>query len=188
MDILPQEARLRARAAGAGEMSAPGNAITFRPIQPEDEAFLYELYASTREREMAQVDWSTDQKEAFLRMQFRAQHEFYQEQFPDARFDILEMVGRPVGRLYVHHRKDEIRLIDIALLPGHRGAGLGTRLMKELLDEAGEAGKPLRIHVEQFNPALRLYQRLGFSKIEEQGVHWLMEWSPGAAPIKEPAI
>ena len=167
-------------------MSALGNAITFRPIQAEDDAFLCELYASTREMEMAQVDWSADQKEAFLRMQFRAQHDFYREQFPDARFDVLEMDGRPVGRLYVHRREDEIRIIDIALLPGHRGAGLGTRLMKELLDEAGEAGKPLRIHVEQFNPALRLYQRLGFAKIEEQGMHWLMEWSAEATPTKEP--
>jgi ribosomal protein S18 acetylase RimI-like enzyme len=169
-------------------MSHVGSAITFRPIQPEDEEFLCELYATTREVEMAQVDWTAEQKEAFLGMQFRAQHEYYQEQFPDARFDILEVAGRPIGRLYVHHREDEIRLIDIALLPEHRGAGLGTRLMKELLDEAGEAGKPLRIHVEQFNPALRLYERLGFSKIEEQGLHWLMEWSPETAPKEETSI
>ncbi len=98
--------------------------------------------------------------------------------FPAARFDIVRYRGRRVGRLYVDRRADEIRIIDIALLPERRGDGIGGAMMQALLDEAAAAGKPVRIHVEKFNRALGLYRRLGFSQIEDQGVYLLMEWSP----------
>ncbi len=156
-------------------------ATTLRPVTPDDHELLYRIYASTREDEMAQVDWTREQIEDFLRFQFEAQHKYYMDQFPDAAFDLVLDDGEPVGRLYIDRRDDEIRLIDIALLPEHRGAGLGGRLMKRILDEGTAAGKLVRIHVEQFNPAMRLYRRLGFEKIEEQGVYHLMEWTPPAA-------
>jgi ribosomal protein S18 acetylase RimI-like enzyme len=84
----------------------------------------------------------------------------------------------PVGRLYLHRRQDEIRIIDIALLTEHRGKGIGSLLMLDILEEATQAALPVRIHVERNNPALRLYQRLGFRAIADQGVYWLMEWHP----------
>ena len=154
--------------------------ITTRPITEADQAFLRELYASTRAQEMAMVPWSPEEKHAFLSLQFEAQHKFYMEQFPDARFDLLLEGGKPVGRLYLDVRDEEHRLIDIALLPEYRGRGLGRRLMQDVLDEAAQEGKLVRIHVEQNNPAMRLYDRLGFRKIEDQGVYDLMEWRPEA--------
>ena len=156
-------------------------AVTFRPIRPQDEAFLLRLYASTRQEEMALVDWSEEQKEAFLRFQFEAQHQYYQQQFPEARFDLILLDGEPAGRLYLHRRPDEIRLIDIALLPEHRGRGLGGALMRQILADGEEVGLPVRIHVERNNPALRLYHRLGFESIEDQEVYYLMEWRPAGA-------
>ncbi len=156
--------------------------VELRPIGPADEDFLFRLYASTRDGEMALLDWSDAQKEAFLRMQFDAQHKYYVEQFPEARLDLVVLEGEPIGRLYVDRRDDEIRLIDIALLPEHRGGGIGGAMMRELLAEARAAAKPVRIHVERFNPAMRLYQRLGFERIEEQGVYDLMEWRPSGGP------
>lgn len=143
-----------------------------------DREFLCRLYASTRQEELAPVPWSEPEKEAFLRLQFDAQDRHYQEHFPAAAFQIIELDAQPIGRLYVDRRADEIRLIDIALLPEFRGAGIGTALLMELIDEAAAAGKPLRIHVERFNPALRLYQRLGFRPLEEHGVYLLMEYRP----------
>ena len=145
---------------------------------PSDREFLCRLYASTRQEELAPVPWSEPEKEAFLRLQFEAQDRHYQEHFPAAAFQIIELDARPIGRLYVDRRADEIRLIDIALLPEFRGAGIGTALLMELIDEAAAASKPLRIHVERFNPALRLYQRLGFRPLEEHGVYLLMEYRP----------
>ena len=149
-----------------------------RPIAPADEPFLLRVYAATRAEEMALIDWDPLQKEAFVRQQFEAQHKHYRESFRAARFDVVERGGRAIGRLYVDRRPDDIRVIDIALLPEERGAGLGGALMRELLDEAAAAGKTLSIHVEKNNRALRLYRRLGFAEIEDQGVYLLMEWSP----------
>jgi len=163
----------------SGLAPAMSDSITLRPIEDSDSEFLYRLYASTRESELAQVDWEAPEKERFLRQQFNAQHTYYQQQFPDARFDVVLEEGEPVGRLYIDRREDEFRLIDIALVPERRGAGLGGALMGDLLSTAAEADLPVQIHVERFNPALRLYERLGFEKVEDQGVYWLMKWTPG---------
>jgi ribosomal protein S18 acetylase RimI-like enzyme len=163
---------------GGREQNALGrnDEVNSRSVEPGDREFLRSLYASTREAEMAIVPWTDEEKDRFLRMQFEAQDRYYREQFRNAEFSVMEMGGRPIGRLSVDRRKDEIRIIDIALLPEHRGKGIGSRVMESLLKEAGKAGKPVRIHVEKNNPALRLYKRLGFEKIEDQGVYDLMEW------------
>lgn len=151
--------------------------LTLRPMTDADLPFLEELYGSTREWEMAQVPWTDEEKARFLAFQFNAQHTFYQQQFANAQFDVIECEGRPVGRLYVDRRDDEIRLVDIAIIPAYRGRGIGTILLKQLRAEAGRQSQPLRIHVENQNPAMRLYQRLGFRKVHDTGVYHLMEWS-----------
>lgn len=154
--------------------------MTLRPIAAEDHEFLCRLYASTRTEELALTDWSDEQKAAFVRMQFEAQHQHYQQHYAGASFDVVLDDGVPVGRLYVDRTPerwdDEIRLVDITFLPEHRGRGLGGQLLGGLIEEARAAGKRLTIHVEMFNPALRLYERLGFRPISQYGMYHLMEW------------
>ncbi len=128
---------------------------------------------------MAIVPWNDEQRQAFLRQQFDAQRTHYEAYFPDASFDVILHDGAPIGRLYVDRRDDEIRIVDIALLPEHRGAGIGGGIMRELVDEATRALVPVRIHVEYNNPAMHLYERLGFRKTGETGVYYLMERPPG---------
>jgi ribosomal protein S18 acetylase RimI-like enzyme len=152
--------------------------IRFRPITGDDRDFLFRVYAGTREEELAVVPWSDDEKHEFLQMQFAAQHQYYQEQFADAQFDVIVADDEAVGRLYVDRREEEHRIVDIALLPEYRGRGIGGRILKDLLDEATAAGKPVRIHVERNNPALHLYHRLGFLQTSDAGVYLLMEWTP----------
>jgi ribosomal protein S18 acetylase RimI-like enzyme len=153
--------------------------ITLRPIGPDDMDLLLRVYGSTREEEMALViDWTAEQKAAFVRHQFEAQHAWYRDHYEGAQFDVILVDGAPAGRLYVHRRPAEIRLVDITLLPEFRQGGLGTSLLRDLLAEGEAAGKPVTIHVETFNPAMRLYERLGFSPIEERGPYRLMEWRP----------
>lgn len=154
------------------------HSIALRPMRQGDRGFLYEVYASTREEELAPLDWDDAAKDAFLRMQFETQDAYYCEHFGRAAFQIVLLGEEPIGRLYVDRRKDEIRIIDIALLAAHRNQGIGTALLAEILAEGAELGLPVRIHVEQFNPALRFYERLGFYRIGETGVYYLMEWSP----------
>ena len=154
--------------------------VTLRPIIPDDEAFLCQLYASTRDEEMALLDWPPEQKASFLTMQFNAQHRFYLEQFAQAKFHIMELDDKPIGRLYLDYRKDEIRIIDIALLPDYRNQGIGSAYLNAILAEAAQKGLAVRIHVEHYNRALALYQRLGFRKIDDQGIYYLMEWTQGS--------
>jgi ribosomal protein S18 acetylase RimI-like enzyme len=149
-----------------------------RPIRAEDEPFLFEVYASTRLDELAMLGWSGAQREAFLRMQFRAQHGSYLSQFPTADFHIILWQERPIGRLYIERRSDEIRGIDIALLPEYRQAGIGTAILRGLLAQAARDGKPFRIHVAKFNRAQHLYKRLGFATLADDGMYLFMEWRP----------
>ena len=147
-------------------------------MEAGDEAFLLDVYATTRAEELASVDWDEAQKEAFVRQQFAAQHQWYTEQYAGASFHVVLVDGEPAGRLYVARWAAEIRIMDIALLPAHRGAGAGTSLLRDLMAEAETAGKPLTIHVERFNPALRLYSRLGFTVTEDKGVYLLLALTP----------
>jgi len=147
-----------------------------RPAGEADLDFLYLLYTSSRADEMAMLDWSIQEKEAFLRMQFDAQHQYYHERFSAAKFDIIEFDNETIGRLYVDRRADEIRIIDIALLPEYRGKGIGGKFMESLIDEAAGSQLSVTIHVEHNNPAMRLYQRLGFRHIHDEGVYYFMEW------------
>jgi ribosomal protein S18 acetylase RimI-like enzyme len=154
------------------------DAVELRPAGPQDAELLFRVYASTRVEELSVVAWDDAQKEAFLRAQFDAQDRWYREHYERASFDVVLVGGEPGGRLYVHRGQSEIRIVDIALLPEHRGGGVGTALLRDLLDEAAAAGKCVTIHVERFNPALRLYEQLGFAVAEDKGVYLLLEWSP----------
>lgn len=159
-------------------MDTAAQGLTLRPITPDDREFLYHLYASTREDELAPVPWSEEQKEAFLRQQFNAQHAWWTENYPGASFDLVLLDGEPIGRLYVDRWEREIRVVDIALLPGHRGSGIGTALLSRVFAEADRDGKAVSVHVEIFNPARRLYERLGFVEKADKGVYLLMERPP----------
>ena len=155
--------------------------VTFRPITPADMPFLRELYGSTRAVELAQVPWTDEQKRAFIEHQFEAQHNHYQRVYPTGSFEVILCDGAPAGRLYMNRGSDEIRIIDITLSPEQRSKGIGSRLLQDVLAEATRANKPVRIHVENFNPAMNLYLRLGFRKISETGVYHFMEWVPDAS-------
>jgi GNAT superfamily N-acetyltransferase len=151
---------------------------TLRPAGENDGEFLYRVYASTRVEELALLNWDDTSKEAFLRGQFAAQSAYYQKVFPEASYDVIFVDEMPVGRLYVERGPEAFLIIDIALLPEHRGKGIGTLLVESVLEEARSLGKPVRIHVERQNPARRLYERLGFRQIADQGIYLLLEFAP----------
>jgi GNAT superfamily N-acetyltransferase len=109
-------------------------------------------------------------------MQFDAQHAHYQKHYVGSDFFVIERAGEAIGRLYLARWKAEHRIVDIALLPEHRGSGIGTALLTDLLDEAAAVGKAVTIHVEKFNPAMSLYRRLGFVAAGEEGAYDLMRW------------
>jgi ribosomal protein S18 acetylase RimI-like enzyme len=156
---------------------APPNVanLELRPAGPDDERFLFTLYASTRALELALLPWSDAEKEAFLRTQFDAQRRHYAARYQPAAHDLVFVEGEPVGRLYVVRDEDQILVVDIGLLPEHRGRGVGSALLTELIAEAGAAGKTVSVHVEHRNPARRLYERLGFVTVADQGMYVRLE-------------
>ena len=150
--------------------------IALRPAQEDDLPFLYRVYASTRQEELALVDWDEAQKEWFLHMQFDLQTRSYAQAFPEADCQVILRDGEPIGRLMLNRTPDRILLVDIALLPEHRHAGIGTALVTMVLSEAVSAGKPVVLHVEKHNRARFLYERLGFSISEWNDVYLEMRW------------
>lgn len=155
----------------AGELG-----VSYRAESSNDRTFLADLYASTRAVEMAVVPWTDEQRQEFLAMQFNAQHAHYLEHYPDAERLIIEHAGKAVGRLYLDRWPSQHRIVDIALVTQARGRGIGTAILKDLMQEAAGDAKSLSIHVEKNNPAMTLYRRLGFATIEDKGVYDLMEW------------
>jgi ribosomal protein S18 acetylase RimI-like enzyme len=159
-----------------------GGVVSLRPVAPDDEQFLLAVYASTRADELAQVAWSAEQKAAFVRMQFDAQRREYAARYPDAEYDVILLDARPVGRLWIGRDVEQIRLLDIALLPEAQNRGAGGALVRRLIEEARASGKRLRHMVFVLNPdAQRFYERLGFRVFEEIGAYRHMEWRADAA-------
>jgi ribosomal protein S18 acetylase RimI-like enzyme len=152
--------------------------VTLRPATDEDRDLLLAVYAASRQEELDQVEWPPGAREAFLEMQFAAQDHEYRRHNPDGRFDVIEVDGEPGGRLYVDRRPGDLRIVDIALLPGFRGRGTGRLLIEDLQRQAAAEGRIVSIHVEVHNPAARLYERLGFEVAADLGVYRRMEWTP----------
>lgn len=151
----------------------PGYAL--RPRDIADLPFLRDLYAGTREEELRPVPWTPQAKRAFLEEQFARQHEHYLRHYPQAQWWIVTFEDVAVGRLYVARAERDCRIMDVSLVDAHRKRGVGTALMRAVIEDAQSAGVPSSLHVEPFNPALRLYLRLGFVHVETRGVYLFME-------------
>ena len=154
--------------------------FALRPETDADIPFLMRLYASTREEELAPVPWTPEEKQAFLAGQFQAQRQHYRSHYDGCAFDVLTWRGEPAGRLYLDARPSRLHIVDIALMPEWRGQGVGTALLKALQAAGRANGKGVGIFVEKFNPALRLYRRLGFTDVADREVYLEMEWRPPA--------
>ena len=154
--------------------------VALRPATDDDYLFMRHLYASTRAEEMVHFPFDEAQKAAFLDAQFAAQYQHYTIHYPTCERNIVEKDGVSIGRLWLDEWNDQFRLVDIALLPEWRGSGIGSALVRGVLARGAAAGKPVTIHVESFNPALRLYQRLGFEHVDSNGMYYLMKWTPPA--------
>ena len=157
--------------------------FALRPETDDDIAFLTALFASTREEELALVPWSAEQKQAFLSGQFKAQRHHYRTYNTDCAFSLVTHRGQPIGRLYLECGRRRIHVVDIALMPSWRAQGIGTAILSALQDLGRTSHRPVGIMVEKFNPAMRLYRRLGFTDIADHGVYQEMEWLPDDAQL-----
>jgi GNAT superfamily N-acetyltransferase len=159
--------------------AAPSNIddeVRLRAATTSDDDFLLNLFASTRTDELAALAWNPTQAEMFIKMQYRAQQQNYEGNYPAAENQIITLKDQPIGRILVDRGDDQFTLVDIAILPEHRNSGIGGRLLNNLLQEATEASKPVGLYVVNYNPARRLYERLGFAPIADDGMYLEMKW------------
>ena len=160
-----------------------GETLTLRAVTADDDAFLLSVYDSTRAEELAQTEWAEGQREAFLKWQFDLQRREYDARFPDAEYDVILIDNQPAGRIWIGRTDEQIRLLDIALLPQFQNLGAGTVLIRKLIDEAKMTGKRLRHMVFVLNnDAHRFYERLGFVVIDDLGGYKHMEWKKSESP------
>ncbi|HEX3143325.1 MAG TPA: GNAT family N-acetyltransferase [Pyrinomonadaceae bacterium] len=150
--------------------------ITLRPATEDDRDFLRGLYKSSRGDDLRGLGWDEPRIDEFLEMQYDAHQNFLITDHPNLQDQIVLSYGEPVGHLAVDQRSDEIRLVDVALLPEHRQRGTGTLLIQELQTQAAAAQRPLRLQIIRFNRAVELFEQLGFRRIGETGSHFQMEW------------
>lgn len=150
-----------------------------RPVTDEDRPFLQEVFFTSLQRNLAAAGLTLEQQQAFVAHQFEAQDSSYRSQSPNANFDLILIDNKPAGRIYIDRRQDDIGLMEMTLLPCHQNQGIGTSLIKDLLEEAQELHQSVGLYVEHWNPdARRLYLRLGFQDEEDIGTHWKMRWNP----------
>jgi ribosomal protein S18 acetylase RimI-like enzyme len=157
-------------------MPEPEPEITLRPATAADQIFLMAVFGSTREHELATLG-DSPLIEGLISMQFKAQQQSYREAYAEAEDSIVLLDHNPIGRILVERSGETIRLVDIALLTEFRGRGIGSILLRGLLNEGAAAGKRVMLSVYKFNPAMRLYERFGFFKVAEDGLYVQMQWS-----------
>jgi ribosomal protein S18 acetylase RimI-like enzyme len=159
-----------------------GGTLEVRPVSASDDDFLLSVYASTRADELAQTEWAKGQMDMFLRWQFELQRREYNARFPHAAYSVILVDQNPAGRIWVGEDQEQVRLLDIALLPEFQNRGAGTTLLRRLIDYSMEHGKVMRHMVFVLNnDADRFYERLGFTLIDDLGAYKHMEWRPTAA-------
>ncbi len=159
--------------------SPPDDALTLRPVRDDeaDRTFLYALFAATRSAEMAAMPLDAAARDFLLRAQYRSMTETYRRDYPNARREVVEFDGEPIGRLVTDVGDRCVTFVDIALLPRAQGLGLATRLMLRALDEPRRLGLPARVNVLAQNAAsLKLCERLGFVWLEEASPFVRLEW------------
>lgn len=156
--------------------------IVIKPINKNDFKFLKDVYRSTREHELIMYEWTEEQKNQFVEFQFNAQHSHYQNTYNKAELNLILVNKTKAGRLYFLESVEEIRLIDISLLPKFRGKGVGTKILKDFIEKSNKKDKVLNLHVLQNNPALKLYKRMGFKITKTNSPHYFMERLPKCTP------
>ena len=167
---------------GSNRISVDGSReVTFRPAGAADDQFLLGVYGSTRLEELALTNWDEAQRDAFVRMQFNAQQAHYRQNYPEAEHLIILLNGESAGRLYVAEIETQIRIVDVTVVAEYRNLGIGSAIIRQLMEEAAQIGKPLTIYVETFNPSYRVFERFGFTKAGESGYSHLLEWKADSA-------
>lgn len=156
--------------------------VSLRLATPADAGFLALLYQSVRAPQLQEIGWGAPQIEAFCAMQLRLRNAGHAQYTPRPAMSVISHRGVPVGRIDVVHNKPVWLLVNIELLPGSRGQGIGGSVIRGLQRRAAAAGAGVALHVDRGNPAQRLYERCGFAPVavSADNLQQYMRWSGDA--------
>ncbi|MGJ8695239.1 MAG: GNAT family N-acetyltransferase [Verrucomicrobiaceae bacterium] len=154
--------------------------VSLRPQTDGDISFIEDLVIAVREREPGFCELAAEERTRILREQSKLQLADYGRKFPQGHFLIIEASGRAIGRFYVNHASDHIRVVELSVLPDYQGHGIGQQLMKSVLAEGTRTGVPVRLSVALGNPAFTFYETLGFRETGRGESHLRMEWKAAA--------
>ena len=163
----------------------PTNILSLRPATDADQEFLVSVFASTRADELQALSWNPIQAETFIKIQYNAQQQSYRLSYPAAENNIILYDGQPIGRMLIDRSEELIHLVDIAILPDYRNHGVGAELIGGLLAEGATTGREVVLSVFHLNPAIHLYDRLGFARVDEESPYWKMRWRPEQTVSKD---
>jgi ribosomal protein S18 acetylase RimI-like enzyme len=146
--------------------------VLLRPAEAVDEAFIRHLFRTTKADSFAAAQLPPAVLDTVLEQQLRAQSIGYASRFPNAASLVILLRNVPVGRLMLATSGHSWHIIDIVLLPGSRGQGIGARVIAAVERTAREqCAQELTLSVLSSNVgARRLYERLGFVETRD-GVH-----------------
>lgn len=140
---------------------------------PEHDFFLRTLYANTRQNEVPLCQWPKAHRDRFLAMQYEVQCEAYMKAYPKAAHHIMVLGQKPIGRLILNKEGRDHRVVDISIMQQYRGKGFGGSVLRQVIIEADACGASVSLHVLRGNPALHLYQKLGFKEATSDTVERL---------------
>ncbi|CAN5376720.1 GNAT family N-acetyltransferase [soil metagenome] len=160
--------------SGPASRPSPGR-LALRPETAADESFRLALFRVSRG-----PGWDSLPPrvlDMIMAQQFHVQTQGYRAAHPKARLRIITLDDAPVGRLADDRMADAIHLIDIAITPPWRGRGVGTTVIRDLMNEAAAAALPLVLQTARDNlAAQQLYERLGFVTTSASATHLSMAW------------
>jgi len=139
------------------------NKVGFRSALENDYDFLYALHTATM-KEYVNKTWGED---AF-------QEDMFRKNFVPTQIQVITLDGSDMGMISWEENDNDIFLRVIEIFPRHQRQGFGTTIIQKIIDDAAHRRKEVRLQVLKVNPAKQLYDRLGFTVIEETSTHYIM--------------
>lgn len=141
--------------------------VRLRPAGPADEPFLLALHLESHP-EFALLP--SPVRSDLVALQITAQRRQYEAEHPQARDEIVEVDGVPVGRCWTSVSDTALHILDVAVVAAARNRCTGRRVLDEVMDRADLRGVPVRLMMWHANrDAQRLYARAGFTAGTENG-------------------
>ena len=152
--------------------------LGLRPASAEDHAFFEQLFRSTRQH-LYQIDMPVSSIDNLVNQQYQLQQISYAHQTPDAFHLVILLSKKPVGKIILDRTESFFLIVDLALLPEHRGLGIGTAVLRAIQTAAKKNRRSITLSVDQQNPgAKKLYLSLGFQVDNSSDTHDEMIWTP----------